>query len=281
MRTPGRAVLCLGPFDIDNAMAAAPPLLVGAPPLTALLGVGHLAARLLHAEAGVPAFPQAYAVALIARGDYRILNLRGRPPGAHAKPHPYGETRIDLRVAFLLAYGARGGAADPAAWAAASDEMADVLRQAGGRIRSFLERPLLRGMARPPLMSEACPASDLQDHPGIRRRLAGLRLVCAPVLLPEASRLASTDAQRIFAPRRVYDGYVFPTVVGYHVVGHLAKDVRRSVGADLSREACVAEPIFAPIALRGVRNAFQDADARFWWRPAYREPNEHLWEIYP
>ena len=286
MRIPARTVLRIGPIDIDNAVALAPPLLVGAPPLTSVLGLAHALAREIHRN-GVPAFPEAYAAAIVARSELRILSRRGRQsadglvPAKVARSNPFGDARINLRISFLLAYGGQATGGPPGRWRAGSEEMSEHLLVAARRLSPFLRRPLLRGMAVAISEPQALPSQDALEDRSFRRALAWTRFVAQArprQPLPSAQETSSHRAAAIFRPQDAFLGYVLPTVVGYDARTSLQSDGRRSLGSDPHHEARIAEPLYAPVELIGVRTAFGDPTRRIWWRPSMREPNIHLWE---
>jgi len=286
MRIPARTVLRIGPIDIDNAVALAPPLLVGAPPLTSILGLAHAVAREIHRN-GIPAFPEAYAAAIAARSDLRILSRRGRQsadglaPAKATRPNPFGDARIDLRISFLLAYGGQAAGGPSERWRAGSDEMIERLLAAARRLAPFLRQPLLRGMAVAISEPQALPSEEAIENRPFRRALAWTRFIAKArprPTLPEAAETSSHPAAAIFRPQDTFLGYVLPTVVGYDARTSLQSDGRRSLRSGPHREARIAEPLYAPVELIGVRAAFGDPTRRIWWRPSMLEPNIHLWE---
>jgi hypothetical protein len=263
---PGRIILAVGPIDIDDAAASAPPLLVGAPPLTTFYGAAHAFARTLH-QKGIPAFPEAVAFAVAARSSLRILSRRGRSTDRKPKPIPYGDARIDLRLSWLMAYGsptsAQGG------WSASNDAMAEALETAAGCAASFWRGRVMRGVPASIPRARAVRWRDVFEDRPLWRSLHGLRFIASV-----EEDAASPDAPP-WHRDPVPGHWTLPTVVGYVPGPAIDSPGPRSAAADPHQGAALAEPLYGRICLRSAWRTRKDQSMDVWWRVCRESYESH------
>lgn len=254
---PGRVILAVGPVDIDDVAASAPPLLVGAPPLTTFYGAAHAFARTLHRN-GIPAFPEAVAIAVAARSEIRVLSRRGRSADRTPKPIPYGDVRLDLRVAWLMAYGST--MSESGGWDLSNDAIAEALETAATRSASFWKGRVMRGLPTGCPPARAVRWTDLFEDRPLWHSFRGLRFIAS--VEEDASAADMPPWHRPPVP----GVWTLPTVVGYVPGPSIDAPDRRSAASDPHQGAVLAEPLYGRICLRPAWRTRKDQPTDIWWR---------------